>query len=99
LFLRSFTVIQKNNEVVLKAIVNDPTVDPKLQNFFSSCMNLTAIENNGIEPVYGLFGLIDGIDGVRDFSVAIWIGFSAYFLRLESETTAVYSSTSNLHTV
>lgn len=59
-------MIQKNNEAVLKAIVNDPTVDPKLQAFYSSCMNLTAIENNGIDAVYSMFELIEGIDGVSN---------------------------------
>jgi putative endopeptidase len=68
---RSFSVIQKNNEAVLKAIVNDPTVDPKLQAFYSSCMNLTAIENNGLEAVYSLFDLIQQIDGDYDNLMAV----------------------------
>ena len=63
-FYRSFSIIQKNNEAVLKSIVTDPSVDPKLQNFYSSCMNLTAIEGHGIKAVYSMFDLIDGIDGV-----------------------------------
>lgn len=48
----------------MKAVVNDPTVDPKLQDFYSSCMNLSAIESNGINDVDGILQMIKDLNGV-----------------------------------